>query len=159
MYPGMWCRHNTSAFAVSDLVAELFIHIFIAILRAMLTACMQIQDVEKAAQMFGSIPSNATAKVAKTGPVGSGKSSNTDSVASALTGRTEKPAGAGLGTFSLTIDPIVHELLYLANPATPQEALNTVNVSVVDTPGPYFDVRCLRCPASSLTRILVRCLQ
>lgn len=108
-----------------------------------------MQDVETTAQVIGSIPPSVTAKVAKIGPYGAGKSTNIDSIASALTGRVEKPAGAGHGASTLTINSTIHNLRYLLNPdARPTYQL--VNVSVLDTPGSYFEVRFLHFVASSL---------
>lgn len=113
-----------------------------------------MQDVETAAQKIGSIPPNAKAKVAKIGPFGAGKSTNIASVASALTGRVEKPAGAGRmhGASTITDSSTVHKLQYLASSGNSQPVFQPVNILVVDTPGSYFDVRCLRFVASSLTR-------
>lgn len=92
---------------------------------------MRIQDVEKAAQTIGDIPANDTAKVAKTGPVGGGKSSGIESLASALTGGVEKPAGAGQAASSLTENCTVHELQFRANPGNDQAVFRPVQVSVV----------------------------
>lgn len=110
----------------------------------MLTPLMRSQDVEATAQKIGGIPPTATAKIAKIGPFGAGKSTNLESVASALEGKAEKLAGAGQGASTLTVNSTFHRLRFLTNPGEVQEEFQPVNVSVLDTPGSYFDVRCLR---------------
>jgi putative ribosome biogenesis GTPase RsgA len=97
-------------------------------------------------ELVSEIGRHSYAGIVSIGPVGVGKSSNLNTVASYMTNRLEQQAASGTGTGSLTKESVAHLITYQGRP---------VRWKWMDTPGDLFWVRF--CMSSTLAGLLHLC--
>lgn len=99
---------------------------------ALWSASKRVGTQAVVSELVSEIGRHSYAGIVSIGPVGVGKSSNLNTIASYMSNRLEQQAASGTGTSSLTNESVAHLITYQGRP---------VKWKWMDTPGDLFTVR------------------